>query len=68
MNATVLPTSPSSLPGNVAPSGGSVLPYGNDTGAGGSSTNQLTSVTSGGCTNQQSSNTNDSRRRRREAR
>jgi hypothetical protein len=69
MNATILPTSPFSLPGNVAPFGGnSVLPYGNDTGAAGSSTNQQTSNTSGGSTNQQSSNTSDSRRRRREAR
>jgi hypothetical protein len=66
MNATILPTSPFSLPGNVAPFGGnSVLPYGNDTGAVDSSTNQQTSNTSDGSTSQQTSNTSDSRRRRR---
>jgi hypothetical protein len=61
MNATVLPTSP----GNVMSFGGNtVLPYGNDAGATGGSTNQQTSDASGGSTTQQTSNTPDSRRRR----
>jgi autotransporter-associated beta strand protein len=41
MNATVLPTSPASLPGSFG--GNTVLPYGDDTGAAGNSAGQQTS-------------------------
>jgi hypothetical protein len=66
MNTTVLLTSTLSLPGNVMPFGGNtVLPYGDDTGAVGGSTNQQTSNASS--TDQQTSNATVNRNRRRDA-
>jgi MBG domain (YGX type) len=60
MNATVLPTSPASLPGSFG--GNTVLPYGNDAGASGNSANQQTSNATSD--DQQTSDTSRDRRRR----
>jgi MBG domain (YGX type) len=60
MNATVLPTSPASLPGSFG--GNTVLPYGNDAGASGNSANQQTSNATSD--DQQTSDTSGDRRRR----
>src|SRR5262249_62420887 len=60
-NGRTLTTSP----GNVMSFGGNtVLPYGNDAGATGGSTNQQTSDARGGGTTHQTSDTAQSRRRR----
>jgi hypothetical protein len=63
MNATVLPISPLSLPGNVLFGGETVLPYGDDTGAIPVNTNLPTSNTSS--TNQQTPNASVDVKRRR---